>query len=365
VPTPQLPTEAIAWAKLLDNAPHAGLWTWLRAIDQPGSGVVTFAIADAADILRKTHQTIRSWLKQGQAQQWFRSVARIQKGIYRVHLAGLFVVARRLGLENLGPAAIVLCDRLRDPKRLATDVTAEELQAAARRARIRELTDRSGDDPSRGPTSRKQRRQQINVPTAYDLLSCPPRSNRTPLSSESSTGGKAEDKAAARAQIGVIHRGKRILFVSESANAVGVSQQTIAEHLERSASTIRRRQSLAIRDRLDRPTLLKRQVATKVETGNLSAAQFLARLVCEALDQHDAELLAEARRHFCVHGSLWRLSTNLYCVGGLQPKRFKRRRAAYKAFQKKQTAFGALGGLGALSNSSPRLPSEESASSLG
>lgn len=347
----QLPTEAIAWAKFLDHAPHAGLWTWLRAGDRAGSGVVTFAVADAAIALRKTHQTIRSWLKRGQAQRWFRAVARVDKGTYRVYLGGLFVVAEQvLLLENLGPAAIVPCDRLSDPKRLATDVMAHELQASARRARIRELVDRSGDDKPRGPKARQQRKKQVQVPTAYDLL----HSTRKPLSSDSSPGGKDGDTSARVP--GVIYPGHRCLFVTEDAHAVGACQASIAEHLERSISTIRRRQSIAIRRCLDRPALLKKQVAVKVDTGELSAAQYKSMLMHEARDRHDPELLYEARRHFCLYGGLWRFETNLYHTEGLEPKRLKRRRAAYKAVLKKSSSsFGALRGLGALSNPSPFL----------
>lgn len=314
-------------------------------------------MADAAIVLRKTHQTIRSWLKRGQAQRWFRSVARVGKGTYRVYLSGLFVVAEQvLLLDSLGPAAIAPCDRLSDPKRLATDITAEELQAAARRARIRELVDRSGDDKPRGPKPKKtktQQRKQIQVPTAYDLL----HSTRILNSSESSPGGKVGDSPA-RVQIpGVVYPGNRYLFVTEKANAVGACQESIAGILERSLSTVRRRQSIAIRERLGRPALLKKQLAVKVEPiGGMTAAQYKSFLMAQAQDLSDPELLAEARRHFCCHGSLWRPEVNLYHSEGLQPKRLKRRRAAYKAtLQKTSSTFGALRGVGAPCNAFSHL----------
>ena len=341
------PTEAIVWSYLLDTAPWSALWTWLHACNPSGSGVVVFRLADAAKALGRTHQTLRNHLKRGQRSGWFRCVAKAGKGSYRVYLAGILRVARSLDLEHLGPAALVPVDRLRDARRLATDVAAEELQAAARWARVKELRDGEAQHPAdrahRGPNAKGQTKRP-SVPSAYELL-CPTR--QPSQSSESSPGGNGDDRSARAQQTGVIFQGRRNLYLSDRVEVTGVTQEAIARYLGRSLSTIRRRQNNTLRQRLDRPVILKKQAAVLVPCGeHESPAQRLIQIVNAARAGGDPQAIADSRRYFTTNGSLWYACTNLYALEDSHLKRQRQKRAKYKRSKGLSDCCTSLGGGG-------------------
>lgn len=323
----ELPREALSWAWLLDSQPCAALWTWLKALDPKGSGFVVFRLADAARTLRRTQQTIRDQLKKGQRSGWFRSVDRLERGVFRVYLAGHLKVAARLGLDELGPAAWVPVERLCDPRRLAVDIAAEEYQECSRRARIKELRDGDLQDPAdrakRGPKG-KGKVKDPSVPKAHDLLTdqpCYP-------TSASSTGGNGGDRSAR--QQPVLQKGDRNLYLDSWVEITGVSQAYLAKALERSLSTIRRRQSNRLRQRLDRPTVIKRQACQLVKHDRLSPAQHFAQIRATARSANDPIMAIDSARYFMQGGRLWYACTNLYLVHDIHACSQRRKRARYK-----------------------------------
>lgn len=299
---------------------------------------MVFDLHEASAILKRTHQTLRSYLKGGQAAGWFRSVSRVKRGVYKVYLSGFFVVARKLGLGSLGAVARVPAEYLSDPKRLATDIAAEEQQEAARWARIRELrglgcqdaTDRAQRGPKRGRRRGGKAKAEILVPTAFELLSTPDR--HLTKSSSSSPGGNADGTARGGDPL-VLGKAPdgRILYLGERTEFAGVSQAGLGEYLGRAESTIRRRLGNALRRRLGRRMILKRQAAQRQVCEAGTAASNLVN-IRTAGELAGGEQLADSKRFFVSGNSLWRCYTNLYVLEGSTIKRDRFRRAKWRRF---------------------------------
>ena len=333
---PRSISEVKAWAYLLERGLHASLWTWLKACDPNGSGIVTFRLSDAAQELKRTHQSIRRYLKRGKAEHWFRAVENLGRGQYRVVLSSLYTVAKALGFRELGPCALAPVDRLAHPKILATDIVTEDQQEASRHAKKQELKAkkiRNNHPPDAGRIFAKLR------------FGARPSSTSSPRGTGASSRGSQENSS-------IIGSGDHCLFVSEKFPTYGCSQATVATKLGKSLSTIKRRQNGDQRCKQNIPAILKRQIAQKVNPPQgIATDQHLANLQQSAKFMDWAPAQTEIQRHFVCRGQLWYARNNLYLI---QDITLKRRRHIRKFWRKKMDSLShAMNGISCINGSRP------------
>lgn len=211
------------------------LWYWVRSLDIRGSGQVDFCISQAETELGCSKLTIKRYLENGLALGLFRSVERCH-GRVKLYYSSLANVCIRQGLYGWGAVAEVPVSDLKNLRVVATELQAFSLQAAS--VYLAKLS------VPRGLRS--------NVVKPEDVLQ---------KASHCSRGAN------------VVHVGKRCLFLSEDAIAVGVSQSRLAKSLGRCDRTIRRRLSNEWRASRGIPAIFKRQLAqTKPEFDSVGFA---------------------------------------------------------------------------------------------
>lgn len=158
-----LPTRSLA-AEILDRftvrihsrivekgRAWARLWYLLRGLDSQGSGYVRLPAALPIGLLATSSSTLRQWLREGKEAGAFRKW-KIQRGILRVAMGGLFAVCRHLGLApdqkkrvGIAPWGVVSevglhqILSLQNLRAAATASTAQRLQQLSRFAAWRNL----------------------------------------------------------------------------------------------------------------------------------------------------------------------------------------------------------------------------------
>jgi len=183
--------------------PATKLWYLCRAFDAPGSGVVELS-PELLELLRVKHSTIYRWLREGRDLGLFRAYW-FTKGNLKVFYGGLTSVCMTAGIERWGAvAAEYSLEELLDHgcRRLATAVTAKDLQQKSHYAARRQLNELE--------------RRCFEVPTAEQLLAM---TNET------------LPKLGSRATRGVVHIGSRRIFTGRSFIPHGVSQSGIGRQL--------------------------------------------------------------------------------------------------------------------------------------
>lgn len=204
----------------------ARLWYFLRGIDRQGSGFIALPAALPIELLATSSSNLRQWLREGKAAGAFRRW-KIQRGILRVAVGGLFKVCeslglspdskkKKVGLAPWGVTAEIGLHQILDLKSLraaATASTAQRLQQLARFAAWRKLP-----APARKLT---------RLPQPDDFFK------------GKQDSGFSNNSASGNLPRFCIHIGKRRAWTSRGFTPFGVSQNAIAQERNVSDRTVR------------------------------------------------------------------------------------------------------------------------------
>lgn len=211
----------------------ARLWYLLRGLDQRGSGHIVLPVVDVTQLLAASSSTLRQWLREGKEAGAFRRW-KIQRGVLRVALGGLFAVCQRLGLtpdkkrrKGIAPWGVVSKIALYQVLNLQT------LRAAA-------------------TASTAQRLQQLSRFSAWKNLPAQTRKQiRLPQPEAFFVEGqqRASDDSASGAIRCCIHISKHRIWASKGFIPFGTSQHAIARERGVCDRTVQRHLALMNVDR--------------------------------------------------------------------------------------------------------------------
>lgn len=193
------PTQVRVHSSLLVAHPCSKLWYFLRALDRNNRGWIEVKQKELKPLQAST-TTIYRWLQQGQERGFFKNYTWAD-GKLSVALGGLYKVCRFLKIESWGvvaeiPLSMLLVSNGR--RMVASAITTQDLQERSRYA-------------ARQGMSRLERKC-FDLPTANQLLQTSPKMTR---------GGRR----------GVVHIGRRRIFVGRRFIPFGTSQPNIAQTL--------------------------------------------------------------------------------------------------------------------------------------
>lgn len=112
------------------------LWYFARGIDSQGNGKANFSLAEASSILKKSINTIRSYLIKGRKIGIFRHYS-IKDGICSVYYSSRNRVGELLGLKSLGTSVRLRLEQLQDIRfHLIDGVTKAAIHWGMRTAKV-------------------------------------------------------------------------------------------------------------------------------------------------------------------------------------------------------------------------------------
>lgn len=213
------------------------LWYLLRGLDRRSSGFIVLPGADVTQLLAASLPSIYQWLREGKAAGAFRRW-KIQRGVLRVALGGLFAVCKRLGLEpdqkkrpGIAPWGVVSKIALTSVQSLqilraaATAATTQRLQQLSRFSAWRNLP--------------AQARKTIRLPQPDDFFQDGIQQQRQ----------FSDDSASGNLPRCCIHIGKHRAWVSKGFTPFGTSQHAIAQERKICDRTVQRHLNLMGIDR--------------------------------------------------------------------------------------------------------------------
>lgn len=211
----------------------ARLWYLLRGLDSQGSGCVYLPVADVTQLLAASSPTLRQWLREGKETGAFRRW-RIQRGILRVALGGLFSVCRALGFEGTDKRAG------HAPWGITTEAALHEILSLVKLRAI-------------ATTATAQRLQQLSRYAAWRGLPAPTRKiiklPQPDAFFPNEEGQRLSDNNALGSIRCLIHIGKRRAWVSKGFVPFGTSQKAIARERGMCDRTVQRHLNLMGIDR--------------------------------------------------------------------------------------------------------------------
>lgn len=212
----------------------ARLWYLLRGLDSQGSGYIALPAALPIGLLASSSSTLRQWLREGKEAGAFRRW-KIQRGILRVAMGGLFSVCRALKSpqdsdKRAGHA----------PWGITTEAALHEILSLGRLRAI-------------ATTATAQRLQQLSRYAAWRALPAPTRKTIKLPQPDAFFPSGEEQRLSDNNALGsircLIHLGKRRAWVSKGFVPFGTSQHAISKERGICDRTVQRHLNLMGIDR--------------------------------------------------------------------------------------------------------------------
>lgn len=197
------------------------LWYALRLLDKDGNGRVVTSLAELAELMDMSVPTIKRYFRQGKKLGLYRDIIKTwgQEAI-TVYLSSLSDVCKRHGIGNWGAVTDIYATELKNIRLITTQATAQKVQQQSRHL------------------ARKQ------------------------AASSSTRTGRNQKQPPGK----VIKQTGRFVYVTDDYSNFGASQNTIAQRVDRTERTIRRRLSNQVRQSKGLPTLDRKQTVKHVGT---------------------------------------------------------------------------------------------------
>lgn len=289
-------------SKAADGKPNLNaiaVWLFCRACDHPdnsdlryhadATGRATFSWDFAKAFYRRSIPTLRRHLRQAQQRGFLRSVT-VRDGMVTVYYSSTAVVARLVGLRDLGAIAHVPLEKINALRYTSTEVIAQHLQSQSRHA-ARHALKQSG-------VKRPQLPKPEEIITACENL--------------------AREKGVGFA---------RYAFVDEEFTSFGASQEGIARRSGCTIRTAQRHLSNSHRARVNAKGKTELSAIAKRQLAQQQPAHMADLLRLRRAAGCDRELRGELNRLIRRGGKVYRVGVNLYALQyALASSKTRRRR---------------------------------------